>query len=801
MPFLRLLALLLSFAFLVPAGVAQDSKANSLPEYLALRHIALSGEAVGVNNLVLKRDLAVFKFNQGTFHFVAPVAGRITGAVFVGEGTLSLDPESAQERRSLSLLTKDDEFVEHFNTLVLRFTDKTADEIKAASTPGQASGSAAGLLHDSLDATRLRLHYNLSARILADLLSVGDNGLFVAFIQGRTYNKKMIFFLDPNGAPAVAPDEISLVTYDEAKLGIWASFRMTERRDTNSASRHGTAHVQDQKLDTFIDKSGYLRGKAITTATVRGSGLRAIPFELYPTLRVQSVTSNGTPLNFIQEDKKDDPDFWVILPQPMADGENFTIQTVYEGKDAIRNEGAGNYFPLAREDWYPSTYFGDYANYEMTFHIPAKLTMVATGKLVSEKEEDGNVTVWRSEVPMPVAGFNFGKFKKAEAKLANSEFLVESYANEAPPDSVARLTQTNELGEFDQHGLGINAGAPMALGSMSTVSLMKVPLAQAQIAVGLYSDYFGPTPFSHLAMTQQTACGFGQSWPNLVYLPICAYFDSTVRHQLGLDDTRGYWENVAPHEVAHQWWGHTVGFASYRDQWMSEGFAEFSASLYVQATNKDTHPYLKFWNDERSLLTERNSQGFRAIDVGPVTLGYRSDNSRAGFNIARRLIYPKGGYILHMIRMMMWDPKRPDVDFKDMMHDFVQTYRGKAASTEDFKRMVEKHITPNLNVNRDGKVDWFFNEYVYGTALPSYGFTYSIDGKTLSFKATQSNVDEKFVMPVPVYLELDTGHVMRLGMLVMRGNSSVDQKVDLSKLSSGVKRAMLNYYDDVLAGN
>ena len=60
---------------------------------------------------------------------------------------------------------------------------------------------------------------------------------------------------------------------------------------------------------------------------------------------------------------------------------------------------------------------------------------------------------------------------------------------------------------------------------------------------------------------------------------MCYFFDTTVRHQLGMDyGDRGYWKVVTPHEVAHQWWGHTVGFDSYRDQWMSEGFAEMSAS-------------------------------------------------------------------------------------------------------------------------------------------------------------------------------------------------------------------------------
>jgi Peptidase family M1 domain len=127
--------------------------------------------------------------------------------------------------------------------------------------------------------------------------------------------------------------------------------------------------------------------------------------------------------------------------------------------------------------------------------------------------------------------------------------------------------------------------------------------------------------------------------------------DPTVHHQLGMDwGDRGYWKVVTPHEVAHQWWGHTVGFSSYRDQWMCEGFADMSASLCLSVIEKNPKKFITFWNDERELLLERNPQGFRAIDAGSLTMGYRTSNSRTGFDTTRRLIYPKGAYILHMIR-------------------------------------------------------------------------------------------------------------------------------------------------------
>jgi len=153
---------------------------------------------------------------------------------------------------------------------------------------------------------------------------------------------------------------------------------------------------------------------------------------------------------------------------------------------------------------------------------------------------------------------------------------------------------------------------------------------------------------------------------------------------------------------------------------MSEGFADMSASLFLQLIEKNPQKFITFWNDERELLTERNKEGFRAIDAGPLTMGYRLSNSRSGFDITRRLIYPKGAYVLHMVRMMMWDRRTGDQNFKETMQDFVKTYSGRAATTEDFKAMVEKHQTAEMKRVGNGKMDWFFDEYVYGTALPSY---------------------------------------------------------------------------------
>jgi hypothetical protein len=783
------------------ANAQQGPAPNSDPTYQQLRNLSLSGEVVSVNNLTLKRDAAKFHLRSGTVCFLGSVQGKVTGAVFSGDGSLVLDVPLAGERSSLKLLTKESEFSEAFDHLVLRFTDGTFDEIKKHS--GVASGGCeVGSLQDSQKTMRKKLNYNLDGRIFEDVLSPEPGGLFVAFVHGKHYNDKEIFAIDPHGAPALimplAPEEVELITYDESKFGAWASFHLSDEYKNGTATgaqKNALVHIEHQSLDSTIEKNASLIGKATTTFVAQTNGVRVVPFDLFGTLRVQKVTTeSGEPLNFIQEDKKDDPDFFVILPKPLAQGEKFTIVTSYSGKDAIVNEGNGNYYPVARENWYPNSAnmsLGEYSDYDLTFRVPKGMKMAVTGSLVKETQEGGqSVSVWKSEAPQAVAGFQFGRMKQQDVKLSTPDFLISVFANEEPPDWAR----------------GLQGGT---MGNLSTVSMMKQTLSEAQFAIGLYTSYFGTLPFKHLAMTQQTACNYGQSWPGLVWLPICSFYDITVRHQLGLDwGDRGYWKVVAPHEVAHQWWGQTVGFNSYRDQWMSEGFADFSASLFLQNAygQKGSKEFLNFWEDERKSIIEKNKMGFRAIDVGPVTMGYRLNNSRVGVNVTRDLIYPKGAYILHMIRMMMQDSRTGDAEFKAMMQDFVKTYAGKSATTEDFKAIVEKHMNGDMKSIEGRKMDWFFDDYVYGTQLPTYQLTSSFETSpegdvVLVFKLTQSNVDEHFRMLVPIYIELADGRTVRLGRARIMGNTTVDQKIPLKGLKDKPHRALINYMDDVLSNS
>jgi hypothetical protein len=789
-------------------------KGNLDPVYISLRQLgrddqAFAGDYAVVNNLQLRRDAANFTLQSGELYFITPVESRVTAAVFIGEGELSLIPPIEVEKNSIKVFTGEGGIKEQFTRLVLRFSDKTFDEIKkspnaAMKTGGPAASQARGLYRDNQDLLRKQLRDNRDLRTLLDLYNPQHEGFFSAFIDGRRFNK-LVYLVEPLGVAGATPEEVALLSYGVTDQGLWAAFHREEeyKKGTASSSEdHRIIDITRHEIDAAIKGSHLAATDRLTFRNLR-AGTRVVPFDLFGSLRVTRVQdTEGNELSFIQEDKDEDSDFAVILPQPLTVGQTFQLVVQYDGSDALRDSGGGNYILIPRSTWYPgnaNTLFAeDRAIFEMTFRYPKSFTFVGTGAPVAPDTREGDLAVarWSSgQTELAVAGFNYGQFKKKVVSDKDTGYDVEFYANTDIPDELREVQHQIQRAE----SLG-GKRSIATLGSISTTGIADAALADAQNATRIYNSFFGKLPYTRLAMTQQPAAGFGQAWPTLIYMPYLAYVDTTQRAQLvgtrGATDT--FWRYVGPHEIAHQWWGHIIGWDSYRDQWMSEGFAEFSSSLYVQFM-RGNDKFIDFWEDQRKQIIESSpaTKDRKPYTVGPVTQGYRLNNGKTGA-IAQRLIYPKGAYILHMLRMLMYEQsKGGDARFQAMMKDFVQTHFNKPVSTEAFKLVVEKHMTKEMNVDNSGKMDWFFNQWVYGTQVPAYRFEYKVapDGM-LTGKITQSGVSDDFIMIVPIYLDNGKGWA-KLGTARLVGNSSVDIKN--VKLPSVPKRMAVAAMNDVLA--
>ena len=109
-------------------------------------------------------------------------------------------------------------------------------------------------------------------------------------------------------------------------------------------------------------------------------------------------------------------------------------------------------------------------------------------------------------------------------------------------------------------------------------------------------------------------------------------------------------------------------------------------------------------------------------------------------------------------------------------------------------------MTKDMDLDGNQRMDWFFNEWVYGTEMPSYKFDYQLgpDGTSFSGKLTQSGVSDQFKMRVPVYVDLGKGWV-KLGSGNLVGNTSVE--LNNIKIGQPIKRVAICPLNDVLALN
>ena len=788
--------------------------ANSDAAYRQLRDAGL-GESYRCENFTLTMDVGTFQLKTGTITFLALVNKYKTGAVFVGQGHFTLKPIDAIDTHEMIRRTGNPTAEEEFTEVVFRFTgDQYPQFAGALGEKTETPHEAAAAFQHWKDKVRHRHEIpegftqailqgetidNVDADLLAAIYNPKHPPFFNAYMHG-TPHKDLRFFLRVRvGAlPQMeSPEEVALVNCNGGELddGIWYSQHLLSELKAHTANSREDKRLFATKrynIETVIAKNDHLQSVATITFEPLIPGERVLKFGLLPNLRVTRVTDqNGQDLHFIQESRKEDGSFYAVLDEAPAMGQAHSISVEYVGDKVLVNAGNGSYYVNARESWYPNLNgFGEKALYDLTFKVPPSNMVISVGKLEGQTTEAGfAVSHWVTPVPVAVAGFNYGQYKKIDYPDTITHYNISGYYLTELPDSL----KPYENSAF--------------LGAMSPTAMTKYALDQTRAQMQVCTIFFGKAPYDNVYITEQPNFNFGQSWPSLVYLPISAYIDSTQRWMLfGQINTRfsGFVQEVTPHEVAHQWFGHGVGWASYHDLWLSEGFAEFSAGLFLQQAvgKKWEKDYIDFWERQRVRILEKNNFGVSPNDAGPLWLVLRLNSPRSA-QAYQGDTYSKGAYVLLMLRSLMYADHGPaenrDQAFIDMMHDFMESHHDSPASTESFKAIAEKHMTKQMDLQQNGRLDWFFNEWVYGTQVPRYSFKYELqpaDGGKVKVHAelTQSEVDDHFAMFVPVFADFGNGMV-RLGQMGIIGNST--RAVDFI-LDRQPKKAALNSYKDIL---
>jgi hypothetical protein len=280
-----------------------------------------------------------------------------------------------------------------------------------------------------------------------------------------------------------------------------------------------------------------------------------------------------------------------------------------------------------------------------------------------------------------------------------------------------------------------------------------------------FSTLFGTYPYSNFGAVLHPR-PFGQGFPTLLLL---------ARSDMATSEDFSF----IAHETSHQWWGDVVSWRSYRDQWLSEGFAEYSGILYTAAREDKKSSQELIERSRKSLLnppvTDVGVLKGRLEDIGPLVLGHRL-STRATQGAYTTLIYQKGAMVLRMLHFLFSDINTGnDQPFFDMMKSFVGRYAGGSASTSDFIASANQRF-PDTPIGKSFKMtdlNWFFRQWVYKTGLPSYELQYKLlpqpDGSMLvDGTLYQNDVPDNWLMPLPLVFEFAKGRQAR-GMVWAHG--------------------------------
>jgi len=788
------LAIILALALFLPLMATAQSATTqpATPQadaisalYRQLRTTGLDPARVySVRDASLDREDIHITFSDGVIGFTQEVNGKITGAFFEGEGELLLSPPSQVERSSLALFTGDAVLEEQFATAYLRFNDQSFQELEPYLRPppnpeeflAKWANSARSLAET--DALRLLLSLTSTQEMQPDrMLHARFSGM-----RRGTFD----LFFDTLAAEQISVGQTSYAAGGLIYFDLWTSFRMRSLR-MQQGEELGSDLLEPVRIPRYtiraqVNPPHELQGDAQLEVNVRRSGRRILLFELSRNLQVKQVEAGGVPLQFIQNEalqgsqlaRRGNDLVAVVFPQALQPGEKLKLRFRYGGS-VLSEAGGGLMYVGARGIWYPNQGL-EMSTFDLEFRYPAAWSLVATGKRVSQHDSGGeHVARWVSERPIPVAGFNLGQYVKNTAKAGNVE--VETYAAQAMENTFpAQRMVVVPTRPLSRNPLAAPP-APVVVtqpGPQPARNAQTVTQNTAR-AIDFFSRRLGPFPYSSLSLTQMPGRN-SQGWPGLVFLSSFVFLSPEEHARLGGFDSILYGNFMPAHETAHQWWGDLILWKSYRDQWLVEALSNYCALAILESERPaEFHAVLEHY---RRQLLAKNKNGLTQNEAGTVTLGFRLSSSKFpdGYD---NISYGRGTWLFHMLRHLLKDSERNETigtaatpirranspegsaePFFRVLRRLRERFEGKEISNANVQQAFEEALSPAVSFEGKKSLDWFFEGWVNGTALPrlelkdvkfSQHSSQTAGKPAVSGTIHQKEAPESLVTSVPVY--------------------------------------------------
>ncbi len=767
--------------------------------YARLRSVGLDEHRVyRVRGASIDRPNLHLVLDDGVLAFTEDICGRTTGAYFEGEGEVLLRPPNKVERGSLALFTGMAILEEQFGSAYFRFNDDTAASWLANLSP-VSEGAEIVKQWDGMsrnfaetDALRLLLDFSHFLPTLGVDSAQDFPRLLHAHLQGKKLGNFELFW----DASAAEPLWAGQIRFREGIpfWDVWTSFRPNA---LDGPGRSKSAAASDVSIGSFrirasVQPPTILRASAEVDLSVQKGGKRTLMFELSRYLKIDAIRMDGRPLDFIQNEvlegtqlrRKGNDLVAVVFAAPLETGQKLKLVFSYAG-EVLSEAGTGLLYVGERGTWYPN--FGlSPALFDLEFQYPANWTLVATGKQSAATAETAGMQAshWISEGPIAVAGFNLGKYVRAEAKSGG--VMVAAYGTAGVersfPKAPAEMVQ--QAPTFPGPGARSSTMVLAAPPPPSPARNAQAVADKGARAIGSFSQWFGPYPLGSLSLTQMPG-ELSQGWPGLVFLSSYAFLSQQEQSDLRLDSTRALLSSlVLPHETAHQWWGDLVLWNSYRDQWMVEGLANYSALLVLEQQNPAQ--FRQVLEKYRSDLLSKNKDEEWLREAGPVTLGQRLISSH--FPEAYEAIsYERGTWLFHMLRCMLRDSEdseaaprsrsgraHPEEPFFRVLRRVRERYAGKSLSTQELVQVFEEELPRSLWFENRRSLDWFLDGWINGTAMPrlearDVRITPKERGVSVAGVIAQKDAPDDLVTAIPVYGVTAANATVFLGQILADG--------------------------------
>ena len=435
---------------------------------------------------------------------------------------------------------------------------------------------------------------------------------------------------------------------------------------------------------------------------------RSVVFELNGSLHIDSIERDGVALtNYVQDAVgvgSLGPSVRVDLGAVVPVGQPVTLRFRWNGA-LVSPEGGplatrrlayvgpeGSYLMYAAR-WFPfHNYAADRATSDITLVVPTGFQVVGTSDetIVPQQQAKDGTTRFRFVHRQPGLPGNF----------AAAQYITRTL-------------------RFNNYEIQFNTKP----GSENRIDTFAEPMLRV---LEFYTQQYGPPASGNKLVVAQTDDETLDTYSGLGIVFLAAKL---------FDAARPVPEEKLAREVAYQWWGQTVGLKSFDDAWLSQGLAEWSAFTYREATLKaGALDATQREEQERALTFEQTA----SIGRAPAVL----DDQSAAY---QSIIFFKGSMVFRMLRDTLGRDK-----FNALMRTFVEKFRDKNASIDDFERLTSQVAGTNMR--------YFFAQWIEGTGVPEFTVDYQIIRTRAGKFRTRGTVKQNFEslrMPVELMLRAE----------------------------------------------